>query len=135
MKPHIGSGDKGKTSLVGKKTGKCYCNVSVLGELDELNSFIGLCRSVAIEKNQNDLDNFLEKTQKQLFVNGSELATHTGVKTKVQTKKEDVNDLEKKIIEGEKELPELKRFILPTGNKLALCFTLRVVFAAEQNVK
>ena len=44
-KLYTGRGDKGKTSLVGgKRVSKASPRLNAYGQLDELNSFIGLCR-------------------------------------------------------------------------------------------
>ena len=73
MKPNIGQGDKGTTSLFGgTKVSKDDCQVQAYGDSDELNSYIGLIRSV---NKDEDLDNILEKIQDDLFVLGSQLAS------------------------------------------------------------
>ncbi len=118
MKPNIGSGDKGETSLIGKKVSKDECRVEAFGKIDELNSFIGLARAT-IEKDK-DIDSLLEKIQKDLFVIGSDLATVISTKTNVPKISSDhVKFLENNISEFEKELKPLTKFILPTGNRTA----------------
>jgi cob(I)alamin adenosyltransferase len=115
-KVHLG--DKGETSLIGKRVQKTNLRVHAVGSIDELNSFIGLCRSLSKEKKFFDFDSLLEKIQEKLFVVGSELAAVTG-KSKIQIKKSDVDELDKQTREYEKMLPELKSFILPSGSELA----------------
>ena len=113
-KVHLG--DKGETSLIGKRVSKTDLRIHVYGTLDELNSFIGLCRSEA--KNFHEIDSLLEKIQEKLFAISTNLATAVG-KSKLQITLDEANDLEKHTIDFEKKLPELKRFIFPVGSKLA----------------
>ncbi len=115
MKPSIGQGDKGETSLfgVGKKVTKDSLRVIAYGEVDELNSFIGLARSFIKDKR---IDSILEKIQNNLFAIGSDLASPKPAKTIPKISKEEVKDLEKSLIDIENELEPLSRFILPTGS-------------------
>ncbi len=117
MKPNIGQGDKGETSLFGgKKIRKDECQVQAYGDVDEFNSYIGLIRSV---NNLKELDQLLEKIQENIFVLGSHLATAVENPKLPKLTKESVKFLEENILRFEKDLPELKRFILPNGTQLA----------------
>ncbi len=117
MKPNIGQGDRGTTSLFGgKKVSKDECQVQAYGDVDELNSYIGLIRSVNENK---ELDSLLEKIQENLFVIGSNLASAVENSRLPQLTKDNVIFLEENISKFEKDLPELKRFILPTGTQTA----------------
>jgi len=113
MKPNIGQGDKGTTSLFGgKKVSKDECQVQAYGDVDELNSYIGLIRSINKHK---EIDSLLEKIQEDLFVLGSKLASTFDNPNLPQLTKDNVKFIEENILKFEKELPQLRRFILPTG--------------------
>ncbi len=99
-------GDKGETSVIGKKIEKCSCNTSAIGSIDELNSFIGLAKSKISDDN---LKNILEKIQNDLFVIGSELS---GANV-VSISKINVDWIENKTNELDNTLPRLDKFILP----------------------
>lgn len=117
MKPNIGQGDKGITSLFGgKKISKDECQVQAYGDVDELNSHIGLIRSV---NNHKELDSLLEKIQEDLFVLNSQLASAVENSRLPQLTKGNVVFIEENIQKFEKDLPELRRFILPTGTQTA----------------
>ena len=117
MKPNIGQGDKGETSLFGgKKVSKDECQVEAYGNVDELNSFIGLIRSV---NKSEELDSLLEKVQEDLFILGSQLASTTENSRLPQLTKDNVKFLEENILKFEKDLPQLRRFILSTGTQTA----------------
>ena len=116
MKPDIGQGDKGTTSLFGgKRVSKDECHVQAYGDVDELNSYIGYIRSVNKHK---ELDSMLEKIQENLFVLGSQLASVTNSRLP-QLTNDSVKFLEENIQKFEKDLPQLRRFILPTGVQTA----------------
>lgn len=120
MKPNIGQGDKGTTLLFGgTKVDKDNFQVEAYGNIDELNSNVGLIRSFNENK---ELDSVLETIQNNLFTIGSQLASSNENLHIPKIKIEDVKSLEKNILEFEKDLPELRKFILPTGTKLASMF-------------
>lgn len=107
------TGDTGSTSLFGgKRVLKCEELVDVYGSIDELNSWVGL---IASELDVADVKEFLVKIQKDLFVIGSTFAGWKGDLTSI---KERVAEMEARIDALEKELPDLKNFILPGGSQL-----------------
>lgn len=113
MKPNIGQGDGGETFLFGgKRISKDDIQVQVCGEVDELNSYIGLVRSF---NEYNELDSLLAKVQEDLFVLGSQLASGNEKSKLTVLTKDNVQFLEENIKIFENELPQLKRFILPAG--------------------
>ncbi|MBI2542658.1 MAG: cob(I)yrinic acid a,c-diamide adenosyltransferase [Candidatus Aenigmarchaeota archaeon] len=115
MKPNIGQGDKGTTSIFGgERINKDECQIQAYGDLDELNSCIGLIRSINKHRETNEL---LEKIQEDLFVLGSQLVS-TNPRLPSVTR-ENVKFIEDNIQKFEKDLPELRRFILPSGNQTA----------------
>jgi cob(I)alamin adenosyltransferase len=120
-KVYTKGGDKGETSLVsGTRCKKSDFRVDLYGEVDELNSYIGLVHSHL--NNQNDY--FREDTrlilliQSSLFDLGSKLACEFEFweKYKLPDIKESlVLNIEKRIDELDTELPTLKNFVLPGG--------------------
>ena len=67
------TGDKGHTGLVGgTRVSKSSLRVETYGTVDELNSFLGLARSICEHAEVKDLTRSI---QKELFILGAELAT------------------------------------------------------------
>ena len=135
MKIYTRTGDKGKTSLAGgKRVSKSHLQVESYGDVDELNSFIGLISSDIDAKNDKPA---LIKIQTSLFHIGSYLAScNTDNSFKCLLKKSDVLFLEKEIDKSSFGLKSLKKFILPAGNQLiCFCHIARTVCRrAERNV-
>lgn len=113
-KVHLG--DKGETSLVGKKVQKDDLRVETYGTIDELNSALGLAKSMSGFPNINSS---IEKIQNHLFVIGADLATVTQKGSESKIKPEDVAWLEKISDEMEGEIKPIKKFVLPSGSQLA----------------
>lgn len=117
MKPNVGSGDRGDTSLYGAgRIGKDSLRVDCYGDVDELNSCVGLVRAELKDSHQ-DIESVLFEIQNRLFVLGADLASPNF--SKVRISQDDVKFVENKIDEFEKELEPLKKFILPGGSKPA----------------
>lgn len=112
------TGDKGKTSLVGgSRVLKCSLRVDTYGDLDELVSYIGLCREYVEENLASDL----VKIQNVLFNLESIIACEKEeyLLKMPQVKEEDIKFLENQIDEMSKVVPPLKQFILPGGDEAA----------------
>lgn len=128
MKIYTKAGDRGTTSLFGgKKVKKDDLRIEAYGNVDELNSLIGLI--LAEFTNHPDgvrtligvepLKRKLIRIQNELFVLGSDLATPKEVKVKVpKVSKSFITRLEKEIDDWSKNLSKLKKFILPGGGKI-----------------
>jgi cob(I)alamin adenosyltransferase len=89
----------------------------VLGDLDELNSFLGLAKSLTVCGNQAQL---LAKIQNSLFLAQAEIANVVGrvlVSQRIGT--DDVLFIESKTVEIEQDLSELDHFIVPEGHQLS----------------
>src|SRR3990172_6854180 len=118
-KAYTRGGDTGETSLFGgKRVKKTDLRIEAYGDIDELNSYIGVCRSVS-SKETSDI---LETVQNELFVVGSDLATPLGQKTAKpvpRLEKSCTPALENVIDKINAKLPTLKRFILPAGTQAA----------------
>ena len=111
------SGDIGKSCLCGlsEKVSKSALRFDALGDIDELNSAIGVCRSFNQDK---EINLILKKLQENIFRIGTSVATAKGI-TKNEICEHDLYDLEIIIDKFHGKLPELKRFILPDGCPLA----------------
>jgi cob(I)alamin adenosyltransferase len=123
MKIYTKTGDSGQTSLYGgKRVSKNNIRVNAYGAIDELNSLLGVISS---ENKEIKTSKFVNEIQQDLFLIGSYLAG-AGVDIVVLTNK--VGKMEEFIDGIDKEIPKLKNFILPKGNKIsALFFYARAV--------
>jgi len=112
------SGDKGYTGICDeKRISKSSLRVIAFGEIDELNSWIGLCRAVCKDK---EIDKILGRIQSELFVLGADLAAPLKSKFKVKRISEGQEKwMEEAIDKIAEEVGELKKFILPGGSELA----------------
>merc|ERR1712183_18227 len=107
------TGDKGKSSLfTGERRPKDDKIFSVLGEVDELNSHIGLAASQLNSRNLSSLVEMMKESQSTLLDIGSHVATPSDKFLDLSSMTE---KLENKIDEMTGELPALKNFILPGG--------------------
>lgn len=136
MKIYTKTGDKGTTALLGgARVSKGHLRLEAYGTVDELNSYIGLLRDQEVNRERRSL---LKIIQDRLFTAGSNLATLPGKELKKVPVllPEDVELLENAIDEMEKELPELKFFILPGGHQsVSFCHIARTVCRrCERNV-
>ncbi|WP_276485175.1 cob(I)yrinic acid a,c-diamide adenosyltransferase [Paraflavitalea pollutisoli] len=111
------TGDKGTTSLIGgTKVPKSHLRIEAYGTIDELNSFIGLCRDLITDKDGRDV---LQEVQDRLFTVGAALACDPEKETKMaipDLKESDIQYLEKEIDRMTEALPPMKYFILPGGH-------------------
>ena len=125
MKIYTKTGDKGTTALYGgNRVSKASARVESYGNIDELNSFIGLAKS---EITDEKFLNQLKKIQFDLFTLGSESATPTDKLTLANGKSRltlmisetEIEELENWMDEYETQLEPLQYFILPGGGKSA----------------
>ncbi|HET6516731.1 MAG TPA: cob(I)yrinic acid a,c-diamide adenosyltransferase [Nitrosopumilaceae archaeon] len=134
MKIYTKTGDDGKTGLQGgKRISKSDYRIKAYGNVDELNSVLGLVLSHKIEQ---DIEQLLKKIQNELFVLGSDLSNPDMDDNQNRISKEMVENLEKKIDMYENELPSLSNFILPGGSHSAslVHFARTIARRAETNV-
>ena len=126
-KVYTKTGDKGKTRLAGgQQVWKDNVRVEAYGDVDELNSTIGVVRafnaeSVGIHPSADRLEEELRWVQNKLFNVGGLLATAPGqtFKNMPAVTARDVTRLEKLIDRCQKDLTPLKEFILPGGGKIS----------------
>ena len=114
------SGDEGETRLVGgQKVSKAALRIESYGTVDELNSYIGAARLSCLELNMDDLARTLHGVQNALFNLGSLLATKAEDlhPQQPQVTQADINQLEVLIDKYNDELPQLRSFVLPGGNR------------------
>lgn len=116
------TGDKGDTGLAdGSRVSKNHPRIIALGELDELNSSLGVLRTHALEE---DLDSLLALLQQRLFDIGGELA----IPGRVVIDDHDLVEVEAQADTLNAELPPLKEFVLPGGHAAAAwCHHCRTV--------
>lgn len=104
-----GLGDDGTTTLPGgKRVPKTSPEIECFGEMDELNSYLGLA---VLYINKRKVKTIIEEIQKELFmlpplmINGEDM------------KRDYVKKIEKRIAEMEKIIGSLRHFIIPGGSK------------------
>jgi cob(I)alamin adenosyltransferase len=107
-------GDKGETSLVGgARVSKANARVDAYGEVDELNSVIGLARA---KLQDAEIDDVLALIQNDLFTVGADLASPNEVQVPRITE-EFVKTLESVSDRFLAQIEPLKEFILPGGSE------------------
>jgi cob(I)alamin adenosyltransferase len=107
------TGDAGDTGLGdGSRVSKDHPRVRALGELDELNSAIGL---LLAEELSGDVSELLREVQHDLFDLGGELS----IPGHAMLGEMQVARLDSAIEQWNAELPPLKEFILPGGTRAA----------------
>lgn len=111
-KVYTKKGDDGTTSLLsGKRVSKTTQEIKAVGSLDELNSFVGLLRSEIL-----DINGIFEIIQWNLFNAGSMIINDNNTEL-TEVTEEDIEYLEQAMDSMNKQLPDLKNFILPKGSK------------------
>lgn len=118
------TGDSGQTGLVsGNRVSKGDHRIHIYGEVDELNSCIGVVLALMKEKNLlEDEYEFIQDIQSRLFDLGSNLACELEFRKKYQLPQigqENISDVEEVIDRLDSELPALKNFILPGGSLIS----------------
>ena len=115
------TGDDGKTSLVGGgRVSKHAKRPAAYGEVDELNSVLGMARLQCGADTANAvMDSQLARIQNDLFDLGADLATVDDMKPALRITATQVARLEQEIDEINENLSALNSFILPGGTPLA----------------
>lgn len=115
MKIYTKTGDAGETGLFGgTRLSKASDRVAAYGDVDELNSVLGLAR---VHRIDDERDALLAAVQSELFDLGAELASRPGKDAGVPKIGEaEVETLERAIDAAEAELEPLATFILPGGS-------------------
>lgn len=135
MKIYTKTGDKGETGLFGSdRVSKDSKRIEAYGTVDELNSVIGVVRSMNPPK---EIDDMLHEIQENLFTLGADLATPTDSNSSVpRISPTEVTRLEQHIDAIDPTLKPLKHFILPGGSQVAamIHFSRTVCRRAERRV-
>ena len=139
MKIYTRTGDTGETALFGGgRVPKDHARVAAYGDVDELNSVIGLIRAT---EPAALFDPLLELIQRDLFSIGGHLATPDPERVRKALEKatlspERVSEFERAMDEADQELEPLKAFVLPAGSPKAAALHLgrTVCRRAERSV-
>ncbi len=135
MKIYTKTGDKGTTALFGgTRVSKDHLRIESYGTIDELNSYVGLVKDQATNK---ETKKALIKVQNDLFTLGAMLATPPEKET-LKSGKERLNIpkinassiqfLEDEIDFMNTKLPQMTHFILPGGHTtVSFCHIARCV--------
>jgi cob(I)alamin adenosyltransferase len=114
MKIYTRTGDDGTTGLIGgTRVKKHNVRLEAYGTVDELNSYIGVVRSLQKEIHADEI---LEKIQNKLFVIGANLASDESasmIRHQFPCGKTDIELLELEMDQMIAVLPPLNNFILP----------------------
>lgn len=144
VKIYTKKGDDGTTGLLGgTRVAKHHARIEAYGNVDELNSWIGLLRD---ELNDTPHAALLLEVQDRLFTLGSHLAldpAHVGKMTLPELRENDLVRLENAIDMMDSKLPPMRNFVLPGGHPvvshchIARCVCRRsersVTFLTEQS--
>lgn len=139
MKIYTRTGDSGDTALFGGgRVGKDHPRVAAYGDVDELNSVLGVVRAT---EPTGFHDALLEGVQRDLFSIGGHLATPDPARVakaleKASLSSARVEEFERTIDSADAELPPLRAFVLPGGTPKAAALHLArtVCRRAERSV-
>lgn len=139
MKIYTRTGDQGETGLFGGgRVPKDHPRVAAYGDVDELNSAIGVVRATEPVSLHDDL---LQSVQRDLFSIGGHLATPDPDKVRKALARAElaegrVAEFERIMDVADAELPALRAFVLPAGTPKAAALHLArtVCRRAERSV-
>ena len=127
MKIYTRTGDTGETGLFGGgRVPKDHARVAAYGDVDELNSALGVARAA---EPAAMFDPELEAIQRDLFSIGGYLATPDPDKVRAALEKANlstsrIQEFESAIDAADTELPPLRAFVLPAGTPKAAALHL-----------
>lgn len=131
-KVYTKTGDGGETSLVGgKRVSKASLRVDAYGDVDELNSLIGLASAYLKDR---ELEEALSLLQNDLFTLGADLASPGDIQVPRITD-EFIATLEELSDRFLEELEPLKEFILPGGGEAGAALHLARTVARRSERK
>ena len=139
MKIYTRTGDAGETGLFGGgRVAKDHSRVQAYGDVDELNSALGVVRAT---QPVHFMDPLFEGIQRDLFALGGHLATPDPERVRQALEKAELTEIrvaefERTIDEADRELPPLTAFVLPAGTPKAAALHLArtVCRRAERSV-
>lgn len=107
---YTGKGDKGKSIVGKKKIDKTSIEVEALGDLDELNSLLGIVRSSVSNKMFKDI---ILSVQENLFIIQANVAAFMNSRFRPPVfKKEKITEIEKIINDFEKKIKPARKFVI-----------------------
>jgi cob(I)alamin adenosyltransferase len=130
-------GDSGTTKTFGcdQRVSKSSAIAEALGSLDEVNSFLGLCKIYSKSKNYKlktkNFSDIVHAVQQNLFIVQASVA---GAPKAISGDK--VKEVEALVDNAEKEMPPIKTFFISGGTELAAMFDVSRTLArrAERRV-
>lgn len=112
---YTGKGDKGKSVVGKKKIDKTSIEIEALGDLDELNSLLGLVQSSVSNKMFKEI---ILGVQENLFIIQANVAGFMAPKFKPPIfKKEKIKELENIIDDFERKIKPALKFVIPGRTK------------------
>ncbi|HWQ21260.1 MAG TPA: ATP:cob(I)alamin adenosyltransferase, partial [Clostridia bacterium] len=139
MKPNIGAGDKGTTALLfGRRVSKAGPQPEAYGTVDELNSTLGLAKSLCCQDYSREI---IDGIQKDLGIVAAELATEPERHDELGkhgwiVSEEMVGKLEGQLADIEHKVTMPTKFIIPgaTSGAAAIDMARAIVRRAERRV-
>lgn len=118
MKYYTGKGDKGDTGFFGShnRYPKSALRVECLGAVDELMSWVGLCK---VKQPEASGQKILEEVQQALFIIQAEFGG-----SDIHLSEAHMEVLEKHISQISETLPEITAFVLPGTSELCAMFDI-----------
>ncbi|OGF58411.1 MAG: ATP:cob(I)alamin adenosyltransferase [Candidatus Fischerbacteria bacterium RBG_13_37_8] len=111
------TGDEGFTHIIGgARKSKASEQVEAYGNVDEINSLLGIIIAQMVEKYQNEIE-LLKNIQNDLFVAGSDLASTQDLQVP-RIKQQHIEKIEEAIKHYQIFLTPLQEFILPGGSQI-----------------
>jgi ATP:cob(I)alamin adenosyltransferase len=102
-------GDSGETDVIRKRVGKDSPLVNFLGDLDELNSFLGMAY---LKAKWDDIKRDIERLQHEIFIIGEDASTGNN-----KIDQNFVKWIEERTIEYRKESGPVRLFVIPGGGE------------------
>ena len=135
MKYYTGAGDKGKTSVAGKRIGKDNDIIKAIGDVDEVSAALGHAYSFIEDLEVRDI---LKELERSMYVIGSELSGYLKIaKSKVKPiNGDDLGYLEKTIESLSKRIEPMQKFVYPNGSRGATAINVSRAVArrAERSI-
>jgi cob(I)alamin adenosyltransferase len=121
---YTGEGDEGESRVNNQSVSKSSALIELLGGLDELNSWLGLCRIEAQKFSPKDgrvqVAGVLKSIQNSLFIIQAEVAAQGfGYPKSPKIGEDKTKELEGVIMEIDKVLPKIEKFIIVGGTELS----------------
>jgi cob(I)alamin adenosyltransferase len=118
MRYYSGKGDDGKTDIAGKRIKKDDKVIEFIGNLDELNAFIGYALS---NIKYEDVKTAMKEVERKIYTVSAYASGYSRLVKKGEMKinRKDVDELEKEIDSFALETKDITRFLYPNGSEAA----------------